>query len=163
MRLNILEGDATNPTEALNAAPDTVIMHVCNDIGAWGSGFVVAISRRWSWPEKAYRAMESYTLGEVQLVGVEDNLYVANIIGQHGTISSPRGDGPPVRYDAIRNGLIALRGRLLRAKSNVVMPRMGCGLAGGSWAAVEALVMEELVDHGIEVFVYDFPGGSFNP
>ncbi|MEV6001124.1 Appr-1-p processing protein, partial [Streptomyces griseomycini] len=24
-----------------------VIAHVCNDIGGWGKGFVLAVSRRW--------------------------------------------------------------------------------------------------------------------
>ena len=32
-----------------------MIVHVCNDIGAWGKGFVMAISNRWPEPESRYR------------------------------------------------------------------------------------------------------------
>ena len=43
-------GDATAPV----ADGPKIIAHICNDIGAWGRGFVLAISRRWPEPEKAY-------------------------------------------------------------------------------------------------------------
>lgn len=36
------------------------------------------------------------------------------------------------------------------------MPRIGCGLAGGTWDRVEPLVGERLVARGIPVTVYDF-------
>ena len=36
-------GDATR---SVGNSPQT-LMHVCNDIGAWGREFVVAVSRRW--------------------------------------------------------------------------------------------------------------------
>lgn len=37
-------GDATQP---VGDGPK-ILVHVCNDIGAWGRGFVVALSRRWA-------------------------------------------------------------------------------------------------------------------
>lgn len=43
MEINYLKGDATNPASAGNK----IIVHVCNDIGGWGKGFVMAISKRW--------------------------------------------------------------------------------------------------------------------
>ncbi|WP_436847462.1 hypothetical protein [Streptomyces aureus] len=36
------------------------------------------------------------------------------------------------------------------------MPRIGCGLAGGSWSRVEPLVTERLVRRGLSVTVYDY-------
>ncbi|MEU2680946.1 hypothetical protein ABZ638_29070 [Streptomyces sp. NPDC007107] len=39
--------------------------------------------------------------------------------------------------------------------ASVHMPRIGCGLAGGTWARVEPLVTGRLVARGIEVTVYD--------
>lgn len=36
------KGDATNPIDNGNK----VIVHICNDIGAWGKGFVMAISKK---------------------------------------------------------------------------------------------------------------------
>ena len=47
-----LTGDATCP----QARGVKVIAHVCNDLGGWGKGFVLAISERWALPEAEYRA-----------------------------------------------------------------------------------------------------------
>jgi hypothetical protein len=38
----------------------------------------------------------------------------------------------------------------------VHMPRIGCGLAGGTWDKIEPLIDENLADKGVEVTVYDF-------
>ena len=45
-------GDATQP---IGDHPK-IIVHVCNDAGGWGKGFVLAVSRRWREPERRYRA-----------------------------------------------------------------------------------------------------------
>lgn len=50
--LTFVRGDATNP----QAKGPKVIAHICNDRGAWGKGFVLAISKRWPEPEAAYWA-----------------------------------------------------------------------------------------------------------
>lgn len=49
--IQYLIGDATDP----RGDGQKIIAHVCNDIGAWGSGFVVALSQRWAAPERSYR------------------------------------------------------------------------------------------------------------
>jgi O-acetyl-ADP-ribose deacetylase (regulator of RNase III) len=54
-KLRITVGDATAP-EGDGAK---IIAHVCNDIGAWGKGFVLALSRHWSAPEEAFRKWAS--------------------------------------------------------------------------------------------------------
>jgi len=51
MKIEYVKGDATAPT----GDGQKIIVHVCNDLGKWGKGFVLAISRRWKTPEKAYR------------------------------------------------------------------------------------------------------------
>jgi hypothetical protein len=51
-KVNYIVGDATNPQTKGNK----IIVHVCNDIGGWGKGFVLAISKRWKQPEQQYRA-----------------------------------------------------------------------------------------------------------
>ena len=38
--------------------------------------------------------------------------------------------------------------------SQLAMPKIGCGLDRLSWNKVEELIIEELIDHGIEVDVY---------
>ncbi len=123
----------------------------------------MAISKRWSAPEARFKAwhrgqeQQPFALGEVQFVPVAENLWVANLIGQRD-IRVAKGV-PPVRYDAIREGLkkVALEAQRLRA--SVHMPRIGCGLAGGDWQTVGKIVEEELVNAGVPVIVYDFSAG----
>lgn len=81
-----ITGDATAP----NAAGPSIIAPVCNDVGGWGRGFVIAISQRWPEPEQEYRRWyrerntNDFGLGAVQVVRVGADLWVANMIAQHG-------------------------------------------------------------------------------
>ncbi|MDH6115760.1 macro domain-containing protein [Kitasatospora sp. GAS204B] len=153
--IEYVRGDATTP---LGKGPK-VIAHVCNDLGGWGKGFVLAVSRRWPEPETAYRrwhrerAGNDFGLGAVQVVQVNRLLWVANMIGQHGTRTGSK--GVPVRYEAIDTALDTLAERVVELAASVHMPRIGCGLAGGRWERVEPLVLARLADRGIAVTVYD--------
>jgi O-acetyl-ADP-ribose deacetylase (regulator of RNase III) len=153
--IKYVQGDATVPS----VKGVKVIAHVCNDLGGWGKGFVLALSRRWPEPEKAYRAWHrdraanDFGLGAVQLVQVERDVWVANMIGQHGIRTGSK--GVPVRYEAIDTALGLLAERAAELGASVHMPRIGCGLAGGKWSRVEPLITERLVRRGITVTVYD--------
>jgi O-acetyl-ADP-ribose deacetylase (regulator of RNase III) len=150
-----VRGDATTP---LGKGPK-VIAHVCNDLGGWGKGFVLALSRRWPEPEASYRrwhrerAKNDFGLGAVQLVQVGQRLWVANMIGQRGIRTGSK--GVPVRYEAIDTALGALAPRVAELRASVHMPRIGCGLAGGTWERVEPLIARRLVAAGVAVTVYD--------
>ena len=154
-QIRYVMGDATSPP----GNDPKIIVHVCNDLGRWGRGFVLAISKRWKEPERVYKASfmapRSPVLGDVQFVPVEASIVVANLIGQHG-VATRATKTAPVRYDAIRTGLskVAEHARLLGA--SVHMPRIGCGLAGGSWATIEPIIDETLVTSDVAVTVYDF-------
>ena len=150
-------GDATYP---VGESP-RVIVHVCNDMGGWGRGFVLAISSRWSEPEQDYRdwfdegPRGDFRLGAVRFVEVEPSLWVANLIGQHKT--RPIKNAPPIRYEALREGLRTVRQFCKSNQASVHMPRIGCGLAGGRWKTVSAIIEDELITQGIPVTVYDLP------
>src|SRR5262245_54961009 len=154
--ITYLKGDATSP----QAKGVKIICHVCNDVGGWGKGFVLAVSKRWEEPEAAYRAWHSagrdggFELGAVQFVQVEPYIWVANLIGQRGTKTGS--SGPPVRYEAIAAGLQRVAEKAIELGASVHMPRIGCGLAGGEWAKVEPLILEHLCSRGVSVTVYDF-------
>jgi O-acetyl-ADP-ribose deacetylase (regulator of RNase III) len=158
MKINYVFGDATAP----QGDGKKIIVHVCNDIGAWGAGFVMALSRKWTAPEKAYRALKTYILGNIQLVTVEDDITICNLIGQENTMSR-RAAGdilPPVRYVAIEAGLKKLAKHIGRGgtlTNTVHMPRIGSGLAGGNWKIIETIINETLINEGIAVTVYDLP------
>jgi O-acetyl-ADP-ribose deacetylase (regulator of RNase III) len=158
--ITYVRGDATVPS----VKGAKVIAHVCNDIGGWGKGFVLALSRRWPEPEAAYRAWHrdrahnDFALGAVQLVRVERYVWVANMIGQRGTRTGSK--GVPVRYEAIGTALGRLAGEVTALGASVHLPRIGCGLAGGKWSRIEPLITERLVRRGIAVTVYDHGEGG---
>jgi len=149
--LTYLTGDATQPADR-----PAVIAHICNDVGGWGAGFVLALSNRWPEPEAWYRKWhesgEGFDLGATQVVLVEPGLYVANMIAQHDI--RPRDGVPPIRYEALRSALADLDDKVA-PETTVHMPRIGCGLAGGTWDEVGPIVKDTLVAAGREVFVYD--------
>lgn len=162
-------GDATRP----QGPGHKCILHCCNDIGMWGAGFVLALSRRWRTPEARYRRWYYETvrnreisrttgpliLGNVQHVQVEPDITVFNMIGQHRV--GLDGDGkPPIRYNALRlclTQVAALARRLYPKPVSIHAPRFGAGLAGGDWNRIEALIKEQLEDRGYSVTIYDLP------
>jgi O-acetyl-ADP-ribose deacetylase (regulator of RNase III) len=153
--INYLKGDATRP----QAKGNRIIAHVCNDLGGWGKGFVLAISKRWPEPEAAYRAWHKgrskndFGLGAIQVVQVEPYIWVANMVAQRGMKTGS--NGLPIRYDSVRACLKKLAVDAKRLGASVHMPRIGCGLAGGKWEEVEPLILDELASQGVEVTVYD--------
>jgi len=156
--ITYLRGDATAP----QGKGVKVIAHVCNDLGGWGKGFVLAVSRRWPQPEADYRrwhrerAHNDFGLGAVQFVQVGERLWVANMVGQRGIRTGSK--GVPVRYPAIGTALGHVADRAERLRASVHMPRIGCGLAGGTWSRVEPLITAHLVERGVAVTVYDHDG-----
>ena len=156
MPLTIIKGDATSP----QAKGPKVIAHVCNDLGGWGKGFVLAISKRWPQPELDFRewhrarAGNDFGLGATRLVQVKADTWVANMIGQHGMKTGS--SGPPIRYDAVEHCLTAVAERVLVLGASVHMPRIGCGLAGGTWGRIEPIIRGALCERDIAVTVYDF-------
>lgn len=152
------EGDATRP----QASGPLIIAHVCNDVGGWGAGFVGAISKRWKLPEKEYRQWARgriknalpFELGEVQFVQVDEVITVANMVAQHDIRWEC--SLPPIRYEALDKALEKLGTHALHLGASIHMPRIGCGLAGGTWAKVEPMLLSHLSRRDVEVTVYDF-------
>ncbi|WP_326981567.1 macro domain-containing protein [Chryseobacterium sp. MYb264] len=153
--ITYLKGDATNPQIEGNK----IITHICNYIGGWGKGFVLAISNRWKKPENEYRKWfqngNNFNLGEIQMVQVEDKLWVCNMIGQHKIITNSKGV-PPIRYEAVEVCLEKLSAEALQLNASIHMPRIGCGLAGGKWEEIELIIDRTLLKNNVEVYVYDF-------
>ena len=148
-------GDATNPQTQGNK----LIVHCCNDVGAWGKGFVLAISKKWPNAEKAYRDWykgklnNSFALGSVQFVQVEVDIWIANLIGQHGIIS--KSNPLPIRYRAIEKGLNNVAVFATANSCSIHMPRIGAGLAGGRWEQISPIIEQTLTNKGLSVTVYN--------
>ena len=118
-------------------------------------------AKRYPEAEAEYRAWyrrktdPPFALGQVQFVEVAAQVWVANMIGQHGI--GRRGPTPPIRYDALRECLGRVRAFAHEHKADIQMPRIGCGLAGGEWEIVSKIVEDELVLRGLFVLVLDLP------
>lgn len=153
--IKYLIGDATRPQVSGNK----IIAHICNDIGAWGRGFVLALSKFSPLPECAYRewyarrAGNDFALGVVQFVELAPDIIVANMIGQHGIRT--QNTVPPIRYEAVEKALKIVGERAVLHHASVHLPRIGCGLAGGLWDKIEPLIEGQLCANDVEVFVYD--------
>lgn len=160
MTLRYVIGDATQP----QGEGAKILVHVCNDIGAWGRGFVLPLAKRFPETKRAYKLWatgatdQPFELGQVQFVRVRPDLEVANLIGQHDIArkNTPT-DQPPMRYEAIRAGLAKVRERAEQLRATLHMPRIGAGVAGGEWDIIAGIVHDELVTYGLETTVYDLP------
>ncbi len=170
--ITFVKGDATRP----QGDGFKIIAHCCNDVGAYGAGFALALKEAHPFAAEAYFkwfelkeaakihplynnevvVSGDFKLGMVEMVRVSEELFVANIIGQHGVGRTPDGK-PPIRYDAIQAGLKSVFTFAQIFEATLHMPRMGAGLAGGNWVAIEKLIRHELSDKGISVTVYDLP------
>lgn len=152
--INYLIGDATQP----KITDNKIIVHICNDIGAWGKGFVMAISKGWKEPEKEYRNwfknQGNFSLGQIQFIKVEDDIWIANLIGQH-KINKDENGNAPIRYDAIKVGLNKVVEFAKENTATVHMPRIVCGLAGGTWDKIEPILKETLLKNEVATYVYD--------
>lgn len=144
--ITYVNGDATMPKK--NGMK--IICHINNNIGRWGKGFVVAVSNKWPETRKKFLELESWPLGDIQMVQVEDDIIVANMIAQVG-IGKP--DQNRIDYLALTKCLkmVGEYGRTFNC--SIHMPRIGCGLGGGSWNKIESIIGETL--HGLTTVVYD--------
>ncbi len=141
-------GDATLP----NQNRPTIIAHVVNDVGAWGKGFVIALGQRYPWARSRYKKdWRLFRLGMVQWVGdLKDGVSIANMFAQRG-VTGPR---RRIRYGALRRCLTAVF-HFARCSGAVVhMPRVGCGLGGGSWHVLKDIVETIIRAEGTDVVVF---------
>ena len=159
--INYIVGDATEPV-----VKPALIVHCCNDIGAWGKGFVMALSKKNRLPEMEYKNWYKYRwrmhldkdpdnyfeLGNVQCVYFNDDCDVCNILGQEGIYF--KNGVAPIRYDALRLGLLKANRYAVDNEETIHMPRIGCGLAGGTWDKVEEIIKSTI---RVDTYVYDLP------
>lgn len=152
--MRYVTGDATLP----QGAGGKLIVHVVNDQGGWGKGFVVALSARYPAAEEAYRRWSRrpaaddppFALGQVQFVPVPPHLWIANLLAQHGY---RRPDNPvPLDYAALDQGLEAVAVFAGREGMSIHLPKIGAGLAGGDWDRIAALIDRRLAGHDVTVY-----------
>jgi len=162
-KLRYAEGDLFEYIPWYLSRDRTVLIpHCCNDVGAWGAGFVVPLGRNYPEAEKDYLSLVSVErrLGTTRFIPCDEGkVIVCNMIGQHGIY--PDKDGtPPICYDYLFRAMddVAMYAKGLRhSKLNphIVCPMFGSGLAGGDWTGKIVPEIKELwIREGIPVTVF---------
>jgi O-acetyl-ADP-ribose deacetylase (regulator of RNase III) len=154
--IRYLKADVTQPT---NDGGIRVIVHACNDQGGWGPAnhsAAASISKRWKDAEDEYRQQfvegPGLKIGEVQLVNVEDKLWVANCIVQKG-YRRP-GNLVPFKYEAFEACCNFLIQTFANQNASFHMPKVGCGHGGADWHTVEHIIQRTLIEAELSVTVY---------
>lgn len=146
-----------------NYNASVVIAHIVNDLGKWGSGFVVPLGMRfpkarldylnWANPITLPTGNEvPFRLGQCQLVDVTENqerpVIVANMLAQKG-IKSPTNISP-IRYESLASCLRVLADfcsfqRTVGLPVEIHSPAFGTERAGGNPLVIKALIEEILL------------------
>jgi hypothetical protein len=162
--ISYVKGDATQPQGEGNK----LVIHIVNDVGRFGSGFALAVLKRYPIVKESYLQPfandKPLKLGDVQFIKVADDLWFANMVAQHGVIGP--GNPMPIQYDALRKCLreVCLFSKRMNPQDNtkfpdeqwsVFGPKFGSGLAGGKWIVVEQIIQDELIKNNIDVTIYE--------
>lgn len=127
------------------------LLHVVNDIGGWGRGFVCSLTANLPSVEYDYRRWVQRKLGLILISRIGVNA-VVHLCAQRGIRSAS--NPTPIRYQSLTECLEKFNTWYGEECSNasIIMPRIGCGLAGGKWNEVEGIITTTLPER--DVFVY---------
>lgn len=160
-RLVCVKGDACEP-QRIDPKETVVIPHCCNDEGKWGAGFVLALSKKWTEPERIYRHFCERNsrlpiLGRTNIIICETDVIVANMIAQDGTVGK---DNPkPIKYKALVNCMADVAAFIQhydKPPVRIHCCKFGSDLAGGTWNFIVELIDELWLSQGIDVIVYEY-------
>ena len=147
MTLEYRKGDLFNVTEG-------IIAQGCNAQGVMGSGVARIVRDKYPSAYEEYRDLHKVhglELGEVQIVKVKPNLYIANMITQEFYGRTKR----EVSYDAIDECFDNLMTRNFK-EYTINIPKIGAGLGGGDWSIIEAIIKSNLDKYkGQKVVVWE--------
>ena len=148
-KIHNIIGDVTNPQgEGIK-----VICHIVNDSNRMGSGVARALFEKWYEVKRKYHefeAMDELKLGNIQIVGVEKDIFVVNMVAQHKIYPE---EAVPLRYDALKSCLNAVRAHF--PDETIHIPyMMGCDRAKGNWDSVSTMINTCLEN---DVFIYKLP------
>lgn len=156
--ITYVQGDASRP----HGRGLRVIAQIVNDSAfTWGAGFSAALRDKWPAAQQGFRTWaeserSNLRLGRVHLGTVDESLAIMSMVAQHGYGPSPK---PRIRYAALKACLEQLGQFAADRGATVHMPKIGSGLAGGSWSVIRELVQEAVCAKGVKVVVYELTSG----
>lgn len=161
MKIEYVKGNAVNPSFLTNYC---LIPHCVNNLGVMGSGVARALFEKWPVVKTHYHAFyNNWKLSNEELLGhclftvVTDRITVCQIFGQNGIVGP---DNPrPVNYRALYKGFLAMRGIIECDKNHtfsIHSPKLGSGLANGSWDVIERVIKASFNDLDVSYTVYEY-------
>lgn len=146
--INIVHGDILTATE-------DIICQQVNCQNVMGAGLAKAIYTKWPNVKSKYHicchAAPSHRslLGQVQLVQIESNKFVANIFGQFDYGRNP--NRCYTDYRALCTAFDTIR-QTWPDKSIAIPYGLGCGLANGNWNRVYGIIETYLYDRTVVIY-----------
>ena len=127
---------------------EKAILHGCNAQGVMGSGVAKAIKEKYPEAFSKYRKRQETSglnLGDCIVAIGSDGKYIFNAITQefYGK------DGKRyLNYEALYNVLTGVNFAARQADiESIAMPKIGSGLAGGSWNIIQSMIEETSTDY----------------
>lgn len=154
--LTYLRGDASEP----RGSGRKILLQLVNDRAlTWGAGFAKTVRNKWPAAQRDFSrwtlsSRRDFRLGGIHVVDVRDDLVLISLVAQkgYGEAQTAR-----IRYAALDKCLVSVTEVAKRYSATVHMPRIGAGLAGGSWAVIEEIIQQTLGREDISISVYDLP------
>lgn len=144
---------------AKNTEKLTFIPHICNNVNAWGAGFVLPLAEHFPEAREAFYEIKNPVLGETQFVPADNTpVFICNMFAQDGVASET--NKTPIKYDALEKCMIDVQEMALRLDQNdsiIACPLFGAGLAGGDWEIISGMINSIWSSKGIDVEVYFLP------
>lgn len=137
------------------------ICHQVNCQGVMNSGIARQIRERWPRVFASYRAYcdrlknnNESPLGEIWGVAI-DNEHAQWVVNMFGQDTFGYTGARFTSYDSFATCLTKMRDRLPKDKTIGFPKNIGCGLGGGNWKVISALI-EEILGEDFEVYIYEY-------
>lgn len=140
------------------------ICHQVNCQGVMGSGIARQIREKWPEVYKSYRTLyedctwaRSVMLGRIDIANIIDdkrkviNMFTQQFCGYDGKRYTS--------YDAFAMALETIKYKVPIGYTIGFPKNIGCGLGGGNWKVISALI-EEILGHTHDVYIYEFEEGT---
>ena len=136
--------------------PNTLIIHIVNNLGLWGKGFVLALSEKDPSIRQEYinfclpyKNNKNNLLGQF-FISKRKDYSVAHLFAQDGIYS--KFNRTPIDYIALEISLNKLYREILclESKNNekffIQLPKISSGLARGNWNKTEGIIKKIFIE-----------------